>query len=132
MELLPRTPKCRVHIKGHKAAQDGVAKQLKRIARRLGEECPRVISDELVAIIRGWIGNYAELFDNHMVRQLGSAATSEIDFDGELVAILDEHVFHNRPTRPKPQPGVAPSLQRMKLEVRGRFESLSPAQRKVF
>lgn len=132
MELLPRTPKCRAHIKGHKAAHDAIAKQLKRIARRLGAECPRALANQMTAIIKGWIGDHTELFDHHLVSQLGGAAVTEIEFDGELVAILDEYVFHNRPTGSKRSPGAAPGLQRRKLEVRGRFESLSPAQRKVF
>jgi len=63
---------------------------------------------------------------------LGNSTEPKIDFDGELVAMLDQHVFPNRPTMAKISSGTNLGLQRKKLEVRGRFESLSPNQRAVF
>jgi DNA-binding CsgD family transcriptional regulator len=46
--------------------------------------------------------------------------------------MLDEYVFPNRPTRSKAPLRGSVALQGEKLEVRGCFETLSPAQRQVF
>jgi DNA-binding CsgD family transcriptional regulator/hemerythrin len=132
MELLPRTAKCAAHVKAHTAAHHGIAKQLKRIAQQIEKECPKVLAARLEGIAREWIGDHNELFDVNLVNQLNRGKMSEIDFDGELVAILDEYVFHNRPTGPKSSPVATQAQDRKRLEIRGRFESLSPAQREVF
>jgi two-component system response regulator DctR len=46
--------------------------------------------------------------------------------------MLDQHVFPNRPTKSRATHGTSAELRGKKLEIRGRFESLSPAQRQVF
>jgi FixJ family two-component response regulator len=46
--------------------------------------------------------------------------------------MLDQHVFPNRPTLENTSSGPSLALQRRKLEVRGRFESLTTAQRAAF
>ncbi|MBI5901251.1 MAG: hemerythrin domain-containing protein [Rhodocyclales bacterium] len=132
MELLPRTAICRAHVKGHKAAHAGIAKQLARLAPQIDKECPRLLAARLEGVVREWMGDHATLFDDNLVRQLSPRKASEIDLDGELVAILDEYVFHNRPTGPRGSLVPERAIDRKKLEVRGRFELLSPAQREVF
>lgn len=132
MELLPPTDSCVAHVKAHKAAHGGIAKRLNRIAQQIGTTCPRQLAALLAEIAREWIGDHGVLFDATLVRQLKRVKKTEIEFDGELVAILDEHVFHNRPTGTKRSPAATESRERKRLEVRGRFELLSPAQREVF
>lgn len=128
MELLPATPVCQAHIKAHKAAHEGIARQLKRLALQVLNDDPRAASQTLWHLLDDWLGDHAPLFDNRLVR-LGKSAAPEFDFDAELVAMLDQHVFPNRPTKQAPNDS---SAQRNRLEIRGRFESLTPAQRKVF
>lgn len=129
MELLPDTPVCQAHIKAHKAAHQGIERQLKRLALDIRCQHPRTASQALWQLLGDWLGDHAALFDNRLVR-LGKDAAPEIDFDAELVAMLDHHVFPNRPT--KACPSGQNAAQRHKLEIRGRFESLTTAQRRVF
>ena len=89
---------------------------------------PSTVSQTLWQLLGDWLGDHAVLFDNRLVR-LGKSSTPEIDFDAELVVMLDQHVFPNRPTT---RPAKHPTTQRGRLEIRGRFESLTAAQRKVF
>jgi DNA-binding CsgD family transcriptional regulator/hemerythrin len=131
MELLPDTPDCQQHVKAHKSAHQGVAKQLKKISLQVANESPRSVSVLMRRIIGGWLGDHSASFDTRLVR-LGKFDSTEIDFDGELVTMLDEYVFPNRPTRSKPSLNASFELQGKKLEARGCFESLSPAQREVF
>lgn len=134
MDLLPETPSCQAHIKAHKAAHEGVAKQLKKLSQQVETDSPRVVGDRTWQTIGDWLGNHSALFDHRLVR-LGKSTKSsspEISFDDELVIMLDQHVFPNRPTRRSVSPESKQTTQRMRLEVRGRFESLSPAQREVF
>lgn len=130
MELLPRTAKCSAHVQEHKAAHQSIATRLKRIAHQIDKECPKLLATELERIVRSWMGDHAVTFDTALADHLGRRRKSEVDFDGELVVILDKYVFHNRPIRKKP--AAAPNLDRRQLEILGRFESLSPAQRDVY
>src|SRR5271169_2446171 len=131
MELLPGTPSCQAHIKAHKAAHEGISKQLKKLSVQVINDGPRVASTLMWQVIRDWLGDHVALFDRRLIG-LGKSAAPEIDFDEELVAMLDQHVFPNRPTIAKTPSGAALALQRKKLEMHGRFESLSTKQRKVF
>lgn len=131
MELLPDSPTCQAHIKGHKAAHEGVAKQLRQLSTLIAHTQPRETSIQIWRIIGNWLGNHTALFDRRLVR-LGRVAPPEFNFDAELVAMLDQHVFPNRPTLPKPSASAMLAQKKMKMEVRGRFESLTPAQRTVF
>lgn len=132
MELLPNTPKCQTHIKEHKRAHDQILRQLKQFPVQLREESPRVGSALLFRIVSVWLGNHTIQFDTSLANYLDSSDSPEIDFDGELVAILDEHVFQNRPTKVTASHDYTIERKKKRIEVRGRFESLSPAQRKVF
>jgi DNA-binding CsgD family transcriptional regulator/hemerythrin len=129
MELLPDTPVCQVHIKAHKAAHEGIARQLKRLATQVQSAPPYLASLSLRQLTGEWLGNHSSLFDNRLVR-LGKSAAPEIDFDAELVVMLDQHVFPNRPTTASAINQA--SSQRQRLEIIGRFESLTASQRKVF
>ena len=132
MELLPNTPKCQTHIKEHKRAHDQISRQLKKASVQLAKESPRVGSAQLLRIVSDWLGNHIAKFDAGLADHLGNSTPTEIDFDGELVVILDEYVFQNRPTKMGASTDDTIERKKIKLAVRGRFESLSPAQRKVF
>jgi DNA-binding CsgD family transcriptional regulator/hemerythrin len=131
MELLPDTPSCQAHIKAHKAAHEGISKQLRKLSVQIINQSPRVASSHVWRVIGDWLGEHLASFDSHLVG-LGKSDAPEIDFDEELVAMLDQHVFPNRPTMAKNPSDTDLTLQRKKLEVRGRFESLSTMQRTVF
>jgi len=131
MELLPSTPSCLAHIKAHKSAHDGIAKQLKKLSFQVANESPRDVSNVIWRVVGNWLGDHSTLFDTRLVH-LGKPDSPKIDFDSELVAMLDQHVFPNRPTRSKVSSSSSVEFRGKKLEVRGRFESLSPAQRRVF
>lgn len=132
MELLPSTPSCLSHIKAHKAAHEGIAKQLKKLSLQVAEDSsPRTVGTLIMRVVSDWLGDHSSHFDTRLV-SLGSQGSAKMDFDSELVMMLDRHVFPNRPTRSKGGSVTAAAMHGKKLEVRGRFESLSPAQRAVF
>ena len=131
MELLPGTPSCQAHVKAHKLAHEGIAKQLKKFTIQVANESPREVSALMLRVVGDWLGDHSTLFDTRLVR-LGKSELPKVDFDSELVTMLDQHVFPNRPTRSKISPSSCVAFRGKKLEVRGRFESLSPAQRQVF
>ena len=132
MELLPPTPSCQSHVKAHKAAHDGIARQLKKLSLQVADDCsPREVGALIMRVVGDWLGNHSDHFDTRLVN-LGGQRSTKIDFDRELVTMLDQHVFPNRPTKSQGSSGTTAAMRGMKLEVRGRFESLSPAQRAVF
>ena len=95
-------------------------------------ECPKALAAQLEETATEWIGNHGVRFDIKLVKQLDRREKREIDYDGELMAILDGYLFHNRPVGKKASPTATRARDRKKLEIRGGFESLSPAQREVF
>lgn len=131
MELLPKTPPCQTHIKAHKAAHTGISRQLKLLNHQVGNELPQIAGQTLWQLIGNWLGDHATLFDHKLVR-LGKSSAAEIDFDAELVAMLDQHVFPNRPTVQPSNQKQQSAAQSQRLEMRGRFESLTPSQRHIF
>jgi DNA-binding CsgD family transcriptional regulator/hemerythrin len=132
MELLPATPSCQSHVKAHKAAHEGIARQLKKLCLRVADDCsPREVGSLIMRVVGNWLGDHSNHFDARLVN-LGGQGSPKIDFDSELVTMLDRHVFPNRPTKSKGNSGTTAAMRGRKLEVRGRFESLSPAQRAVF
>lgn len=132
MELLPATPSCQAHIRGHQAAHAGLLKGLKKLAVQVTNDSPQTASNRLWKILDGWLGDHARHFDADLARHLDNVDSPAIDFDAELVAMLDKHVFASRPTRTKSSLNSELKLKRKRLEIRGRFESLSPAQQRVF
>lgn len=131
MELLPNTLICQEHVKAHKSAHEGIDKQLKKFSSQIASDNPREVSILMRRTVGDWLGHHSTLFDARLVH-LGKFDKTKIDFDGELVAMLDQYVFPNRPTKLKSSLTSRAAFQGKKLEVRGRFESLSPAQRQVF
>ena len=132
MELLPTTQQCQRHVNEHKRAHAGIARELKGLTTLIAESNPKVAGNSLLKIAKDWLGNHATGLDQHLVQHLDNADPSEIDFDWELVAMLDQHVFHNRPNVAQSSSTKAKALLRRRMEIRGRFESLSRAQRRVF
>jgi DNA-binding CsgD family transcriptional regulator/hemerythrin len=131
MELLPDTPPCQAHVKAHKAAHQGVSRQLRKLAAQVVNDPPRVASMEVWRIIGDWLGDHSSLFDIRLVR-MSKSASPEMDYDSELVLMLDRHVFPNRPTKPKLTKDASSAIEKAKREVRVRIESLSPTQKNVF
>jgi hemerythrin-like metal-binding protein len=131
MQLLPNTPKCQNHISRHKHAHELLSKQLNKFKLELANETPLTSSEKLHEIVSGWLGYHIEVYDAGLVKQLTDSGIPEIDLDDELVAILDEYVFQNRPTTEGDIAGNIIERKKYKLEIRGRYESLSQAQRKV-
>lgn len=132
MELLPNTDICHAHIKAHKLAHKGISKKLKTLSLRMHEECPKIIGLQMLEIATDWLGDHSSAFDAGLVRHLDNTESSEIDFDSELVAILDKYVFPDRPTQKNSSRYNALSAQKKRIVIRGRYESLSPAQAAVF
>lgn len=131
MELLPGNLSCQAHVKAHKSAHEGIAKQLKKLSLQVANENPRMVGALILRVVGDWLGDHSTLFDTRLVR-LGKSDLPKIDFDSELVTMLDLHVFPNRPTRSKMSSSSSAEFRRKKLEIRGRYESLSPAQHRVF
>jgi DNA-binding CsgD family transcriptional regulator/hemerythrin len=132
MELLPPTPSCQAHVKAHKAAHDGIARQLKKLSLQAADDDnPRGIGALIMKVVGDWLGDHSNHFDTRLIN-LGGQSSPKIDFDHELVMMLDRHVFPNRPTKSKGNSSTSAAMRGRKLEVRGRFESLSPTQRAVF
>jgi DNA-binding CsgD family transcriptional regulator len=70
------------------------------------------------------------MLDAVLVGHLRRQKKSEVEFDSELVVILDKYVFHDRPTRKRH--AATQDRDRRQLEILGRFDSLTPAQRDVY
>lgn len=130
MELLPDTPACQEHIAAHKSAHQGIARKMKDFSARISDEPPRELSRLVLHVAGRWLREHSAQFDTRLVR-LGIPGVGQIDFDGELVAMLDRHVFPNRPTLARTLSHAEPG-RGGELSPRTRFESLSAAQRAVF
>jgi DNA-binding CsgD family transcriptional regulator/hemerythrin len=131
MELLPDTPTCQAHVKAHKAAHQGIDRQLRKLAAQVANDMPRASGVEVWRIVGDWLGDHTSLFDHRLVRMTRSASP-EMDYDSELVSMLDRHVFPNRPTATKASTDGSSVRRKAKVEVHGRFASLSPTQKNVF
>jgi len=132
MDLLPDTPKCQRHIADHKHAHRTISRQLNQLSSQLNKDHPKSDSLRIGRVIDSWKGGHIQYFDAGLANYLDENKLPEIDFDDELVAILDEYVFQNRPTKINPSSNEKREKQRKTLETRGRYNALSPAQRKVF
>ena len=129
MELLPDTPACQAHIRAHKAAHQGLARQIERLGNDARTQSPLEASREVWRMMETWLGDHTTLFDKRLV-SMAQTDAPEINLDNELVEMLDRHVFPNRPTLRRS--GKGGSLQQARNDCRQRYESLSPAQRNVF
>lgn len=131
MDLLPDNAACQAHIRAHKAAHVGIDKGLQKLLGQGADGNPLDTSSRIWKLMFDWMGEHAANFDQHLVR-LGKSSKPEIDFDAELVSMLDQYVFPNRPTLAPVTQTSGLDFQKARLAARGRFESLSPAQRQVF
>jgi len=131
MDLLPRKPDCLKHIKGHKAAHQGMMKALRNLSKQVDEGYPLLISQKAYKNISSILGDHAIRFDDPLIKMSNILSVGEA-FDNELVTMLDEYVFPNRPTAAYLKNKNAYELKRERIKVRGSFESLTPAQRDVF
>lgn len=127
MGLLPDLPNCREHIRKHKDAHADFSLQLRTLAGRIDEENPQVTSDRLHHLVTQWLGEHVAQFDEPLLAELGDARPVEAEFDEELVAILDQYVFHGRPT------GLPSHLHDndTRQQVKARLARLTPRQREV-
>lgn len=127
MELLPDIVRCQVHISGHKDAHADISERLRDVAGRVGREPPRLLGTQLHHIAKDWMGSHAVQYDDPLAQQMEGIGSAEIEFDSELVAILDELVFHNRPVAAAPRTGSVAQ----RAEVRRCLETLTAKQREV-
>lgn len=127
MDLLPDVPECRVHIDGHKKAHADIAIRLNELAALIDKEEPRKIGARLQRIATDWLGDHTEQYDEALALHLDRLEPAEIAFDAELVSILDEYVFHNRPKGP----GRNVLATGIPDRVAARLALLTPRQREV-
>lgn len=131
MELLPDIPRCRVHVEAHKDAHADISERLSELALQIGTEAPEVLGTRLYRIVSDWIGNHTSQFDASLAVQLEGLGAAEIEFDAELVAILDEFVFRYRPTSVASLARLPTRPDAGRSAIQARFESLTPRQREV-
>ena len=131
MELLPNIMRCQSHISGHKEAHADISDRLREVATRVGQEAPRAIGTQLHRIAKDWMGSHASQYDAPLAQQIEGLGPAEIEFDKELVAILDELVFHHRPTGLVPLHRRRHASEARRVEVRLRLETLTSKQRDV-
>lgn len=127
MRLLPRVTRCREHVRKHKAAHREFAEHLRALIDRTDERNPQTMSKQMHRLVTQWLGEHASQFDEPLLAELGDNVPTEIEFDGELVAILDQYVFHGRPT------GLPSHLHDndTRQQVEARLARLTPRQREV-
>ena len=58
MSLLPDTPSCQAHIKGHKAAHEGILRQLKKLSVGVDNKSPQAICTQMFQVIWNWLGDH--------------------------------------------------------------------------
>lgn len=127
MNLLPSVQRCREHIRKHKASHAEFALNLKTLLSQLDEENPGATSIAMHHSITHWLGEHAQEFDEPLLVKLIGMLPTETEFDGELVSILDDYVFHGRPT------GFSSHLHDndTRQQVEARMTRLTSRQREV-
>jgi DNA-binding CsgD family transcriptional regulator/hemerythrin len=127
MRLLPGNASCREHVRKHKRAHAEFTLHMQTLAGQIDEEDPQRTSDLMHGRLSQWLGEHAALFDAPLLAEFGGRWPSESDFDDQLVAILDKHVFHGRPT------GLHSPLHDndTRRQVEARLARLTPRQREV-
>ena len=127
MRLLPRIAKCREHVRKHKVAHADFATHLRTLIDQTDERDPQTMGKRMHHLVTEWLGEHASQFDQPLLAELGNSIPTETEFDGELVAILDQYVFHGRPT------GLPSHLHDndTRQQVEARLARLTPRQRDV-
>jgi DNA-binding NarL/FixJ family response regulator len=131
MDLLPALVECDDHVRRHKEAHADISQRLGRLAAEIGGQDPRLVGMQLYQLVRDWMGDHVSWFDESLARHLVDAGEAEVECDAELVALLDEHVFHNRPTRVMPLQAPPPPSDTARQAARARLASLTPRQQEV-
>ncbi len=131
MQLLPDAASCQEHIRAHKAAHLGITRQMDKLAIRIRHDNPRDVSRRLFHVVGNWLYDHSIAFDTRLV-SLGETGERPINLDDELTSMLDQHVFINRPTRTRTSSRGESALQKKQHALSARFQSLTPAQCKVF
>jgi hemerythrin-like metal-binding protein len=127
MGLLPTIPNCREHVRRHKEAHAEFHLEVQTLIGRIDEGEPQATSDHLHQLVTRWLGEHATQFDEPLLAELGDRLPVETKFDRELVTILDQYVFHGRPT------GLPSHLHDndSRQQVEMRLARLTPRQREV-
>lgn len=132
MGLLPNAAGCQEHVFEHKASHGLVLGELKKLLHLIGKEAPELVAEKIYRMVGTWLGEHNEAFDIGLISEFGLSETPEVDFDEELVSMLDLHVFQGRPRAEKVSATTQHWQRRQKLALRGWIELLSPAQKTVF
>jgi DNA-binding CsgD family transcriptional regulator/hemerythrin len=127
MRLLPNNASCREHVRQHKRSHAEFTLRLRTLAGEIDEEGPQKTSDLMHGLLIQWLGEHAALFDEPLLAEFGGRWPSDTEFDDQLVAILDQYVFHGRPT------GLHSPLRDndTRRQVEARLGRLTPRQRQV-
>jgi len=88
MRLLNDTPENRKHIDGHQRAHAEISRLLSELTAKLDRENPRQSAIYLQNIASAWIGRHSEGMDAQLAHALGSAYSTEVDYDIELTKLL--------------------------------------------
>jgi DNA-binding NarL/FixJ family response regulator len=129
MSLLPRTPLCTKHIKHHTQSHRDILVRLDKISASGDNVSPQTKSARLHQAIQDWMLPHTSDFDSQLTENLLDAVHDEMNYDGQLVHILDEFVFHHRPKQIRFLPAQAESAAQ--LSVRSALDSLTSRQREV-
>ncbi|OPZ13393.1 MAG: Tetrathionate response regulatory protein TtrR [Alphaproteobacteria bacterium ADurb.BinA280] len=127
MGLLPDNPHCLAHVHKHKEAHSDFVRHLRTLADHIDEDDPRSTSDRMHQLISHWLGEHATQFDEPLLAELGDRLPNETEYDEELVSILDQYVFHGRPTRLSSH--LHDTVTRQQVEER--LACLTPRQREI-
>lgn len=127
MGLLPDNPHCQEHIRMHKKAHAEFTRHMQTLRSQIDEGDPQVSSNRMHHLVTQWLGEHAVQYDAPLLAELGDKLPSETEYDGELVAILDQYVFHGRPT------GLSSHVHDndTQQQVEARLARLTPRQREV-
>lgn len=131
MALLPSTPVCLRHIELHTQAHSDILRKLSLIASEGEQIDPITTAVKLRRVLSEWLGDHTVEYDRPLTKELLEIEKTEIKFDGELVQILDEFVFHHRPTTLMFSGANNPAAHHDAENVRARLDTLTPRQRDV-
>lgn len=131
MALLPASPVCQQHIQLHTQAHRDILQRLTQITATGDHDNPKETAGVLYQVIIEWLGSHSAEYDTALTAGLLQAGSGEIAYDGELVHILDEFVFHHRPTKLKFPTSQNRAISREKEGIRTRLLTLTPRQKEV-
>ncbi|MBS0368188.1 MAG: hypothetical protein JSS57_03190 [Proteobacteria bacterium] len=131
MTLLPMTPVCQRHIELHKQAHSDILRRLSHITKEGDSTDPIATASQLRRVVSEWLGGHSTEYDLPLTEELREAEKAEIVFDGELVQILDEFVFHHRPTKLNFSGSNILKADVDIADIHARLNTLTPRQKDV-